>query len=97
MQQADGPGWEHFQHIADIGVRGSGRSLAEAFEQAGALDRLEDFASHFGPDFYGLPRNADSVTLEQTDWQVPDSYPLAASNVIPMYAGETLHWRLKDQ
>ena len=70
---------------------------AEAFEQAGALDRLEDFASHFGPDFYGLPRNADSVTLEQTDWQVPDSYPLGASNVIPMYAGETLHWRLKDQ
>ena len=69
---------------------------AEAFDQAGALDRLEDFASHFGPDFYGLPRNADSVTLEQTDWQVPDSYPLGTSNVIPMYAGETLHWRLKD-
>lgn len=69
---------------------------AEAFEQVGALGRLEDFASHFGPDFYGLPRNADSVTLEKTDWQVPDSYLLGASSVIPMYAGETLHWRIRD-
>ena len=69
---------------------------AEAFEQAGALDRLEGFASHFGPDFYGLPRNADSITLEQVDWQVPDSYPLGDSSVVPMYAGELLHWRLKD-
>ena len=69
---------------------------ADAFEQSGALDRLEGFASHFGPDFYGLPRNADSITLEQVDWQVPDSYPLGDSSVVPMYAGELLHWRLKD-
>ncbi len=69
---------------------------AEAFDQAGALQRLEGFASHFGADFYGLPRNTDSITLEQVDWQVPDSYPLGNSSVVPMYAGETLHWRLRD-
>jgi len=69
---------------------------AGAFEQADALERLEGFASHFGPDFYGLPRNAGSVTLERTDWRVPDSYPLGDSTVVPMCAGETLHWRLKD-
>ncbi len=69
---------------------------AEAFDQAGALQRLEGFASHFGADFYGLPRNTDSITLEQVDWQVPDSYPLGNSTVVPMYAGETLRWRLRD-
>jgi dihydroorotase len=69
---------------------------AEAFDQAGALQRLEGFASHFGADFYGLPRNTDSITLEQVDWQVPDSYPLGDSTVVPMYAGATLHWRLRD-
>jgi dihydroorotase len=69
---------------------------AEAFDQAGALQRLEGFASHFGADFYGLPRNTDSITLEQVDWQVPDSYPLGNSSVVPMYAGETLRWRLRD-
>lgn len=69
---------------------------AEAFDQAGALDRLEDFASHFGADFYGLPRNADSITLERFDWQVPDSYPLGDSVVVPMQAGETLHWRIRN-
>ena len=68
---------------------------AQAFEDAGALDRLEDFASHFGPDFYGLPRNTDSITLEKQDWQVPDSYPLSGSSLVPLFAGETLHWRLK--
>ncbi|MDH3980037.1 MAG: dihydroorotase [Gammaproteobacteria bacterium] len=69
---------------------------AQAFEQAGALDRLEGFASHFGADFYGLPRNTDTITLEKTDWPVPDSYPLGDSTVIPMFAGQTLNWRLRD-
>jgi len=68
---------------------------AEAFEAAGALDRLEGFASHYGPDFYGLPRNTQTITLEKTDWSVADSYPLGDSTVVPMYAGETLHWRVK--
>ena len=70
---------------------------AQAFEDAGALDRLEDFASHFGADFYGLPRNTTTITLEKHDWQVPDSYPLGDSSVVPMFAGETLHWRIKDR
>ena len=68
---------------------------AQAFEDAGALDRLEDFASHFGPDFYGLPRNTDRITLDKQDWQVPDSYPLSGSSLVPLFAGETLHWRVK--
>lgn len=69
---------------------------ALAFEEAGALDRLEGFASHFGADFYRLPRNTDTITLARTDWQVPDSYPLGDSTVIPMFAGRTLPWQLQD-
>lgn len=69
---------------------------AQAFETAGALDKLEDFASRYGPDFYGLPRNTDTITLEKTDWQVPESYPLGDSTVVPLCAGETLHWRMKE-
>ena len=69
---------------------------AQAFEDAGALDRLEGFASHFGPDFYGLPRNTERITLVKQDWQVPDSYPLSGSSLVPLFAGETLHWRLKQ-
>ncbi|TMP85759.1 dihydroorotase [Pseudoalteromonas ruthenica] len=69
---------------------------AEAFEQAGAMDKLEGFASHFGPDFYGLARNSDTVTLVREPWQVPESYPLADDKVIPICAGETLNWQVKD-
>jgi len=67
---------------------------AQAFEDAGALDTLEGFASHHGADFYGLPRNTGTATLIREDWQVPDSYPFGDSVVIPMHAGRTLHWRL---
>jgi len=67
---------------------------AEAFEQAGALDKLEDFASRFGPDFYGLPQNQDSITLEKAAWKVPASYPLAEEQVIPMRAGGEIGWKL---
>jgi len=69
---------------------------AQVFETAGALQRLEGFASHFGADFYGLPRNTASITLEKADWQVPRSYPLGDSSVVPMGAGQTLHWRVRD-
>ncbi len=69
---------------------------AQAFEDAGALDRLEGFASFFGPDFYGLPRNTASITLVKNDWTVPDSYPLGDSQVVPMQAGQTLHWQLQS-
>ncbi len=69
---------------------------AQAFEAAGALDRLEGFASHFGADFYGLPRNTGQITLVKQDWQVPDSYPLDGSSLVPLFAGETLHWQVKS-
>lgn len=67
---------------------------AEIFEEQGALDKLEGFASFFGADFYGLPRNSDTISLEKTEWQVPSSYPFGDSEVVPMKAGETLSWKL---
>ncbi|UVE18828.1 dihydroorotase [Pseudomonas sp. LS44] len=68
---------------------------AEAFEQRNALDKLEAFASHHGPDFYGLPRNQDSITLIREDWTAPASLPFGEQTVIPLRAGETLRWRLE--
>lgn len=69
---------------------------AEAFEKAGALDKLEAFASFFGPDFYGLPRNTDTITLVKQSWTAPEELPLhAEAPVVPLRAGETLHWQLK--
>jgi dihydroorotase len=69
---------------------------AEVFEQAGALDRLEGFASHQGADFYGLPRNADRIQLVRESWTVPAAYPFGPSQVVPLRAGEALAWRLVD-
>jgi dihydroorotase len=69
---------------------------AEAFEDAGALGRLEGFASHHGADFYGLPRNAARVTLERRAWSVPEEYAFGAQSVVPMRAGGTVRWRLAD-
>ena len=66
---------------------------AEAFEAAGALDRLEGFASHFGADFYGLPRNAGTVTLEKAHWEVPPEYAFGPDTVVPLRAGTKLAWR----
>jgi dihydroorotase len=67
---------------------------AEAFEAAGALDKLEAFASFFGPDFYHLPRNKGTVTLVRESWQLPESLPFGADRIVPLRAGETLQWRL---
>ena len=67
---------------------------AEAFEGAGALDRLEGFASHFGADFYGLPRNKGKVKLEKVNWTVPAAYPFGAETVVALRAGQTIGWRL---
>ena len=67
---------------------------AEAFEQANALDRLEGFASFHGADFYGLPRNRDTLTLEKTPYPVPDSLPFGDQTLIPLRAGETLPWQV---
>jgi len=69
---------------------------AEAFEAVGALDKLEAFASHNGPDWYGLPRNPDKITLVKEDWNVPATYPyLAGDEIVPLRAGETLRWKLR--
>lgn len=68
---------------------------AEAFEQVGALDKLEGFASFFGADFYGLPRNTATVTLEKQTWTVPNTYGDAESLITPLRAGESLSWRLQ--
>ena len=67
---------------------------AEAFAQANALDKLEGFASEFGPRFYGLPENQDSIVLERAEWQIPDHYPLGNQRVIPMRAGEQVKWKM---
>jgi dihydroorotase len=66
---------------------------AEVFEQAGALPRLEAFASEFGPRFYGLPLNNDRVLLRRESWTVPDHYAFGADALVPLRAGETLGWR----
>jgi len=67
---------------------------AEAFEDAGALDRLEAFASFHGADFYGLPRHADTITLRRENWTAPDRLELGDEALIPLRAGETIRWRV---
>ena len=69
---------------------------AEAFENAGALDRLEGFASHFGADFYRLPRNADTITLVREEWTVPADYPFGSDTLVPVRAGEKARWRVQS-
>ncbi len=69
---------------------------AEVFEAAGALDKLEAFASFHGAGFYGLPRNTEKITLEKASWRVPDSLPFGDDVLVPLRAGETLHWKLKE-
>ena len=67
---------------------------AMAFDEVGALDALQPFASFHGPDFYGLPRNAGTVTLERRDWQPPAELPLGGQTLVPLAAGDTLTWKL---
>ena len=67
---------------------------AEAFEAASALDKLEGFASFYGADFYGLPRNSEKITLVKESWQVPASLPFAGDELIPLRAGQTIAWKL---
>jgi dihydroorotase len=68
---------------------------ALAFEQAGALSRLEAFASHHGADYYKLPRNSGRITLEREAWSVPGSYPFGAGELVPLFAGRDLPWKMK--
>lgn len=67
---------------------------AEAFEAAGALSRLEAFASHFGADFYGLPRNSGTLTLTRENWQVPAEFAFGADSLLPLRGGENVGWRV---
>ncbi len=69
---------------------------AEAFDAVGALDRLEAFASFHGPDFYGLPRNRERVTLRREAWALPETLPFGDAVIKPLRGGETLGWKLAD-
>lgn len=65
---------------------------AEAFDRANSLDKLEGFASHYGPDFYGLARNSDTIGLKRKPWKVPETLDLGSSALVPLAAGESLQW-----
>ncbi len=67
---------------------------AEVFEAANALDKLEAFASHFGPDFYGLPRNHDTITLARETWRVPMDMAYGDDRLTPLRAGGEVRWKL---
>jgi len=92
----------HARHTkeADCGCAGcytahAGIELyAEAFEAAGALDKLEGFASHFGADFYGLSRNRETITLTREAWRAPDDLPYGDDRLTPLRAGADVLWRL---
>ncbi|MBF9003185.1 dihydroorotase [Vibrio nitrifigilis] len=68
---------------------------AEVFDKAGKLENLEAFASHNGPDFYGLPRNTDTVTLTKESWIAPETMPFGKKVVVPIRGGETIQWKVK--
>ncbi|MBI3533146.1 MAG: dihydroorotase [Burkholderiales bacterium] len=67
---------------------------AEAFDAAGALDKLEGFASFHGADFYGLPRNTGTITLRRESWTPPESFPFGQAELKPLRSGESLPWRM---
>ena len=67
---------------------------AEAFDNANALDKLEGFASFFGADFYGLPRNIDKITLEKTSWIAPEVLLLGDETMVPFRAGQAIKWKI---
>jgi len=67
---------------------------AEAFDLAGALDKLEGFASLHGADFYGLPRNTGTITLRRESWTPPESFPFGQAELKPLRSGESLPWRM---
>lgn len=67
---------------------------AEAFESVGALEKLEAFASFYGPDFYQLPRNTQQITLTKTTWRIPEEVPFVESGLVPLRAGEEMTWQM---
>src|SRR5690606_40108290 len=70
---------------------------AQVFDELNILDKLEGFASHYGADFYGLPRNNGTITLVKEDWQVPQQITLPnGDDIVPFYAGKTVRWKVKS-
>lgn len=69
----------------------------EAFDRANALDKLENFASYFGPNFYGLPANQDTITLVRRNWQAPYTIPFGDEQLIPLRAGEIIQWQCLNE
>jgi dihydroorotase len=67
------------------------------FETANALDKLEGFCSHFGAQFYQLPVNQATITLQQQSWRVPSHYEWGNSRVVPLYANQTLNWQIINE
>ena len=65
----------------------------QVFEQADALDKLEGFASFYGPDFYRLPRNSGTLTLKRESWSIPDELKLGETTLVPLDAGQALQWK----
>jgi dihydroorotase len=92
----------HLKKEASCGCAGSFTApaaieiYAQVFDQAGALERLEGFASHFGADFYGLARNTDRITLERRAWRMPERFAYGAEEIVPLLAGEQVAWSLVD-
>ena len=94
----------HASHMKEASVCGAGcftalsalELYAEAFDAVGALDKLEGFASHHGPAFYGLPRNSGTVTLNRQPYTLPESLPFGDAVLKPLRGGETLAWRQVD-
>lgn len=87
---------EHAQACAGCYTADAAMELyAQAFELAGALDKLEGFASFYGADFYGLPRNTSTVTLRRSEWLSPHAYPLGNAEVKPLFAGQFHQWLLE--
>ena len=77
-------------------AHGAVELYAEAFERAGALDKLEGFCSHHGADHYGLARNARKITLEKKPWEVPQTYTFGGSTVTPLRGGEQIQWSIVE-
>jgi dihydroorotase len=73
------------------------QSYATVFDEEGALDRLEAFASEYGPSFYGLPLNAGSIVLERTPWQAPSSFAAAGSRIVPFKVGAAIAWTYRGR
>lgn len=94
----------HVRHLKEnaCGCAGSYTAFAalelyaEVFEKAGALDKLEGFSSHFGADFYGLPRNQRKIRLEKSPWSIPADYAFGKERVVPLRAGEQMQWRVAE-